>query len=110
VSGWERVGRVDDIPLLEGRNATVGGMRVAVIRMPDGFVALDAACPHEGGPLADGIVADECVTCPLHGWRFDLRTGAPVGGGATAGIATYEVTVRGGELYVRLPIAAGSAA
>lgn len=110
MSGWERVGRVDDIPLLEGRNATVGAMRVAVIRMPHGFAAVDAACPHEAGPLADGIVADECVTCPLHGWRFDLRSGAPVGGGATTGIATYEVAERDGELYVRVPIAAGSAA
>ena len=43
---------------------------------PTGFRAVDGACPHEGGPLADGLVADRCVTCPLHGWRFDLRTGA----------------------------------
>jgi len=110
VAGWDRVGRVADIPLFEGRNATVDGTRIAIVRLPGGFVAIDAECPHQGGPLADGIVADSCVTCPLHGWRFDLRTGAPVGGGAEIGVATYEVDVRGDDLYVRLPVQAGSAA
>ena len=74
-----RIGRVEDVPLLEGRSVTVAGRRVAVFRTAEGFHAIDAACPHEGGPLADGLVADSCVTCPLHGWRFDLRTGAGPG-------------------------------
>lgn len=103
MTGYVRVGRVEDIPLLEGRTTTVGGRPIAVVRLADGFVAIDAVCPHRGGPLADGIVADSCVTCPLHGWRFDLRTGAPVGGGATAGVETYEVLERDGELYLRVP-------
>lgn len=101
MSGFERVGRVEDIPLLEARAVTIGGRRVAVVRLLDGFAAVDADCPHAGGPIADGLVADACVTCPLHGWRFDLRTGAPAGGGATAGIAVHEVVERGGELWVR---------
>ena len=60
------------------------GRGVAVFRCADGWAALDARCPHAGGPLADGIVADGCVTCPLHDWRFDLASGerrAPDGGG-----------------------------
>jgi nitrite reductase (NADH) small subunit len=104
VSGFQRVGRVEDVPLYEGRVATIGSHRIAVFRLPDGFVALDAACPHQGGPLADGIVADSCVTCPLHGWRFDLRTGAPAGGGATEGVHAHEVVERDGELFVRVPV------
>ncbi|MEX1143131.1 MAG: Rieske 2Fe-2S domain-containing protein [Thermoleophilaceae bacterium] len=103
MSGFERVGRVEDIPSLEGRAVTVAGRRIAVIRLASGFVAIDGACPHRGGPLADGIVGDSCVTCPLHGWRFDLRTGAPVGGGAASGVRTYEVLERDGELYVSVP-------
>jgi nitrite reductase (NADH) small subunit len=102
MTDFEHVGRVQDVPLYEGRAATVGGRRIAVFRLADGFVALDAACPHAGGPLADGIVADSCVTCPLHGWRFDLRSGAPVGGGAQAGVESHEVVERDGELYVRV--------
>lgn len=105
MNGFERVGRVDDVPLLEGRSVTIGGRRIAVVRLLDGFAAVDAECPHRGGPLADGIVADTCVTCPLHGWRFDLRSGAPAGGGAAIGIAVHEVVERGGELWVRVATA-----
>jgi nitrite reductase (NADH) small subunit len=95
-----RIGRAGDVPLLEGRSVTVAGRRVAVFRTPDGWHAIDAACPHEGGPLADGLVADRCVTCPLHGWRFDLRTGAGLGG--HPGVAVHEVVERDGELWLAL--------
>ena len=94
------VGTVDDVPLLEGRNVVVEGRRIAVFRLADGCAAIDAACPHAGGPLADGIVADSCVTCPLHGRRFDLRTGARPA--ATTRSASHEVSERDGELLLRL--------
>jgi nitrite reductase (NADH) small subunit len=97
---WTRVGTADDIPSLEGRSVEVGGRRVAVFRLPDGWAAIDASCPHRGGPLGDGIVADVCVTCPLHGRRFDLRTGARAGG--SDAVAVHEVAERDGALWVRL--------
>ena len=95
-----RIGRVDDVPLLEGRSVSVAGLRVAVFNTPDGYRAIGAACPHAGGPLADGLVADSCVTCPLHGWRFDLRTGAGLGG--HAGVEVHDVIERDGELWLRI--------
>lgn len=95
-----RIGRVDDVPLFEGRRVTVDGRRVAVFRLGDSFAAIDDDCPHAGGPLHDGIVADSCVTCPLHNRRFDLRTGlAQNGEGA---VAVHEVVVRGDELWLAL--------
>ena len=110
MTGYTYIGRADDVPPLEGRSVTVAARRIAVFRTPEGFRALDHACPHAGGPLADGIVADRCVTCPLHGWRFDLRSGAPAGGGAAAGVAAHEVVERDGDLYVRLTQALSEAA
>jgi nitrite reductase (NADH) small subunit len=109
--GFVHVGRAEDVPPLEGRSVTVAGRRIAVFRLADGFAAVDGACPHQGGPLSDGIVADRCVSCPLHNWRFDLRTGLAAGGGATGAIAVHEVEERGGELYVRpaAPVAARAA-
>jgi nitrite reductase (NADH) small subunit len=98
---WTHVGRALDVPLLEGRAVTVDGRRVSVFRLPEGWAATDAACPHLGGPLQDGLVADRCVTCPLHGRRFDLVTGAPAGG-AGEPVAVHEVQERGGELWIRL--------
>lgn len=101
---WTRVGSVDDIPPLEGRSVTVEDRRIAVFRLPDGWAAVDAACPHLGGPLADGLVADRCVTCPLHGRRFDLHTGVRQGAGADPGeaVAVHEIDVRDDGLWVRL--------
>jgi nitrite reductase (NADH) small subunit len=97
---WTRVGRVEDIPRLEGRSTSVEGRRIAIFRLPNGFAAIDAYCPHAGGPLADGIVADSCVTCPLHGRRFDLATGHALNGPET--VTVHEVRVQQGELWVRL--------
>ena len=101
MNGFVRIGRVDDIPLLEGRGVTVGDRRIAVFRTADGVFALDGVCPHAGGPLADGIVADSCVTCPLHNRRFDLSTGEAVGG--EEGVDAYEVVELNGELWLRVP-------
>ena len=106
-----RVGRAGDVPYLEGRRVTVGGQAVAIFRTERGFAALAGTCPHRGGPLADGIVSERCVTCPLHNWRVDLHTGEVVAGGEDA-VAVYELVERDGELYLRVsadgePVAVG---
>ncbi len=97
---WINVGRAADVPLLEGRAVTVADRRIAIFRLPDGWAAIDAACPHKGGPLQDGLVADRCVTCPLHNRRFDLLSGAQQGGSDS--VAVHDVEERDGELYVRV--------
>ena len=96
---WTLIGRVGDVPELEGRSVTIADRRIAVFRLPDGWAAVDGECPHRGGPLSDGIVSERCVTCPLHNRRFDLRTGALLSGG---GIAVHDVHEHGGNLYLRL--------
>lgn len=96
--------REDDVPPGEGRNITLEGRRIALFRADTGWYAVDAVCPHKGGPLADGIVCDHAVTCPLHDRTFDLRTGeSPSGDSVTA----YAVEVRDGAVYVevRAPVA-----
>ena len=89
---------VEDVPLGEGRAVLAGGRRVAVFRAEDGWFALDAACPHRGGPLADGIVARRTVICPLHERRFDLATGHECAGGYR--VAAHQVEVRAGQVYL----------
>jgi nitrite reductase (NADH) small subunit len=100
MNGWVRIGTVHDVPLLEGRSVAVGEWTIAVFKLRDGsFAAIDAACPHAGGPLADGIVADACVTCPLHNRRFDLATGESDG---VERVEVHEVEVRGIELWLKV--------
>lgn len=108
MSDWTRVADVADVPMLEGRSVSVAGRRVAVFRLPGGWAATDAHCPHRDGPLQDGIVADSCVTCPLHNRRFDLVSGQQDGGPLS--VAIHEVAVRDDGVYVRLVAAEARAA
>lgn len=68
------------LPPGKGETVELAGRRIAVFNVGGQFYALDDECPHRGGPLGSGWVdADACqVTCPLHGWAFDLQTGAGV--------------------------------
>jgi len=70
-----RLCAVADIPEREGRSVIIDGTDIAVFRCPEAIRAVDNVCPHAGGPLADGVVAGDTVTCPLHGRNVDLRTG-----------------------------------
>ena len=70
-----RVARVDDLPPREGRSVSIDGDEIAIFRCDGAVRAVANACPHAQGPLADGIVAGDTVTCPLHGRGVDLVTG-----------------------------------
>jgi nitrite reductase (NADH) small subunit len=72
---WIRVTSTGYVPLREGRCVQIGDEEVAMFNLGDPFVAVDNACPHRGGPLCDGIVSGETVTCPLHGYKISLDTG-----------------------------------
>jgi nitrite reductase (NADH) small subunit len=74
------IGPVTQIPKGEGRTFVVEGQNIAVFHTRSGEVfAVQARCPHRGGPLADGLVGDGMVICPLHEHSFDLRSGAGIG-------------------------------
>lgn len=82
---------VDDVPFGEGRSVSVGEQRIAIFYTAAGYFAIDNDCPHEGGPLSDGLLADACVTCPLHGRRVDLRSGRVEG--RDESVRTYPLQV-----------------
>ena len=70
-----RVASPDQIPNGEGREFVVAGRIVAVFNVDGTFHAMDGICPHAGGPLAKGVLRENVVTCPWHGWQFDVATG-----------------------------------
>jgi len=72
---WIRVAQCDSIPPREGRAALVGDREIAIFNLGDRFFAMDNRCPHQSGPLCDGIVAGDAVVCPLHAWKVNLETG-----------------------------------
>lgn len=70
-----RVAGPNDIPNGEGREFVVAGRIVAVFQVDGSFYAMDGICPHAGGPLAKGKINGGVVTCPWHGWQFNVSTG-----------------------------------
>ena len=88
----------DDVPFGEGRSVALVDRRIGVFNTAAGFFAIDNDCPHEGGPLSDGILADACVTCPLHGRRIDLETGQVQGHNES--VRSYELEVRDGTVWL----------
>jgi nitrite reductase (NADH) small subunit len=97
------LGPLDRIPVGEGRTFAVETLEIAVFRPRTGEVfATQAACPHLGGPLADGFIGNGKVVCPFHAYRFDLATGC-ADGNACAPLATYPAGVTsGGDVVVTL--------
>lgn len=59
----------------EGRIVQAGVKKVAVFRLGDEYHTIQNYCPHAGGFLGLGTVKNDCVRCPRHGWKFDIRTG-----------------------------------
>lgn len=93
------LGSVEQIPLGEGRQFTLDERKIAIFRMRSGEVrAVQATCPHRGGPLADGMIGRGQVVCPLHAFKFDLTGGTPIGNDCRP-LQIYDVwTTAAGEL------------
>jgi nitrite reductase (NADH) small subunit len=104
MSRWVRVTNTNNIPLREGRAVTLGARTVAIFNLGDRFLATDNECPHEGGPLCDGIVAGDSVVCPLHAWKVRLDTGAVERPAARPNcVQTYPTRVEDGVVLLELP-------
>lgn len=74
--GFVKLARLSELPTGGAKEVEHEGTIYALFRLDDGRVfALDGICPHQGGPLAEGQCVGTVVTCPWHGWQFDLRDG-----------------------------------
>ena len=97
---FERAFALADVPTDEALAVTLGGYEVAVARNGDEVFAIQDQCSHAAVALSEGEVADCTVECWLHGSRFDLRTGKPIGPPATEPVATFAVEIRNDDVFV----------
>jgi nitrite reductase (NADH) small subunit len=93
------VATTGDIPVGQARAYVVGDREVAIFNLGGDFYAIENACPHQGGPLAEGWFENGVVTCPWHAWCFNVRSGTMTLGGFTS-VDTFDVQVEGSTISV----------
>jgi nitrite reductase (NADH) small subunit len=92
---------VAEIPAGVVRTVELGGKTIALAHVGGEFHAIDNTCIHRGGPLGEGALEGKLLTCPWHGWQFDVSSGK-LTQNASLGVACFPVEVRGGEVFVDL--------
>lgn len=101
MSEFVSVLEVDRLPPGHGRTVHVRGREFAVFNLDGKFYAMDNTCTHKGGPLGAGYMENGQVFCPLHGWVFDVKTGACVTR-SDRPVRSYPTRVQAGELQIDL--------
>ena len=99
--GRIRIASIHEIPEGTGREVPVGRMTVAVWNVGGRFYATGPRCPHEDAPLSAGVLEGTVVTCPMHGWQFDVSTGQGVNPPHYR-LRPFPVHVEGEDLYLDL--------
>ncbi len=99
---WHKLVTVEAVPHGSARELTAGGRVVALFNVDGVFYALDGICPHAGGPLGEGALSGCVVTCPWHGWQFDVTTGQHALNPRIEQVR-IPVKIEGNDVWVELP-------
>jgi nitrite reductase/ring-hydroxylating ferredoxin subunit len=101
MGGFAKAARCADLPAGSARTGSVNGREIALFNVGGKIYATTNTCPHAGGPLGEGDLEGTVVTCPWHGWQFDVTTGAsPVN--PKAKVPTYEIKIEGEDVLVKV--------
>jgi nitrite reductase (NADH) small subunit len=99
MSSFVSVAKVNDVPPGQGKTVQVAGKNIALFNVDGSFYAVDDTCLHRGGPLGEGELTGHLVTCPWHGWKYDVRTGISITNPA-AKVNCYETKIEGEDLSI----------
>jgi nitrite reductase/ring-hydroxylating ferredoxin subunit len=99
---WQRIAAVGDVDPGSAREFTAGGRVIAIFNVGGTLYALDGICPHAGGPLGEGDLQGAIVTCPWHGWQFDVSTGRHCLNPRMEQ-SRFPLKVEGTDVFVELP-------
>ena len=96
-----KVATAAEIPPGTGKVVDVGGKAIAVFNCDGTFYAIDNTCAHRGGPLGEGALSGTSVTCPWHGWEYDVTSGACTMDGSVK-VQRFDVKIEGQDVLVAL--------
>lgn len=102
MAGFVKVATTGEVAPGEAKKVEVGGKTIALFNVGGTYYAIDDTCPHRGGPLSEGEVEGDAVTCPWHGATFKVTSGDVLGGPSRAGVSCYPVRVSGADLEIQI--------
>jgi nitrite reductase/ring-hydroxylating ferredoxin subunit len=97
-----RVASLDEIPPGQMIYCVVDGLPVALANVAGNIYAFSDTCRHEGGSLSSGVLIEHTVTCPWHGWTYDITTGKSIVPPIGLRIPTYPVMIDGNDIYLEI--------
>lgn len=100
-SDWVAVGATSFVTEGCAAEVVVEGNAIAIFRNEGKLYALDAMCAHQGGPIAQGVVERGCVTCPWHGWQYELASGKQTIHNQKL-LETHEVKEENGQIWIKV--------
>jgi nitrite reductase (NADH) small subunit len=98
-TNWITAALADELQDGQSKSLVLEGSDIALFREGDEYFAIANECAHHGAPLHDGRVKNGAVSCPWHGWQFDLQTGECLTAPG-CNIETYEVRIEEGQVKV----------
>ncbi|MBI4406493.1 non-heme iron oxygenase ferredoxin subunit [Candidatus Micrarchaeota archaeon] len=96
-----KVANVSDISAGKAKTVNVKGIPIALFNVGGKFYATHNTCLHRGGPLGEGELEDKTITCPWHGWQYDVQSGQCINNPA-AKVKTFKIEVKGNEVYLEV--------
>ncbi len=98
---WIRVAKTEEVEAGTGIVAEVKDMCVAVFNVNGTFHVIDNTCMHRGGPLGEGDLEGETVSCPWHGWEYNVKTGHCVNN-PSSHVKSYPTKVENDEIHIEV--------
>lgn len=102
MSSFVEIARTDEIAPGKAKMVEVEGRKIALFNLEGSYWAIDDTCPHRGGPLSEGEVEREVVTCLWHGSKFNIKTGEVLIPPAREGVKSYKVQVEGSIIMIEV--------
>ncbi|MFQ5847394.1 MAG: Rieske (2Fe-2S) protein [Candidatus Methylomirabilales bacterium] len=97
-----KVATTSEVASGQAKRVEVDGKVIALFNLEGTYHAIDNSCPHRGGPLSEGPVEGEVVTCPWHGSKFSAKSGDVLTPPAQTGVSSYHVRVSGVDIEVEI--------
>lgn len=101
MADFVRVASLSELAAGSSKAVEAGGKAIALFNVNGSVFALDNTCLHQGGPLGEGMLEGEVVTCPWHMWEYNVRTGEKVDSPSIK-VSSYQVQVEGDDIKVAL--------